>query len=551
MPSAKADELNNALIAISQSMADRSQLASTMNAILAAARQLTQATHGIIYVLNQTGDQLVPLAVHQNNAPQSNHPWSALAYEDLAENDPFSFALQSGEVVLINELYKYNGYDCEQIYETERAIGIKSNNLVAWPLRDQQGITVGLLVLFDLYIIDDEQSLSVFTQLASTSIRQAILLETFGHDLRQLESDNRALSAENRQLKARQHVNYDGPIAHSSAMNTVMDRLQRILRLPVDVLLRGETGSGKEVIAKYIHTNSDRATQPFIAQNCAAIPEQLLESELFGHKKGAFTGADKDKIGLFEAANGGTLFLDEIGDMPLLLQAKLLRVLQERKVRRIGATKEIDIDVRVIAATHCNIMAQIKKGDFRADLFYRLNVFPVTLPPLRERQDDIIPLAELFIREAATKLHLKMAPTITRHAKELLCRHHFPGNVRELRNIIERSILLSDLEKIDNIEFGEEADTSDLTSTSNLPLGHELNTFATDNQYHNINGLQDVTTPNQNRSLKEAVSQYERDLLSNYLCKFNWQTSRVAKELEVPVSTLHHKIKKHNINQNA
>ncbi|MDF5099307.1 sigma 54-interacting transcriptional regulator, partial [Vibrio parahaemolyticus] len=168
----------------------------------------------------------------------------------------------------------------------------------------------------------------------------------------------------------------------------------------------------------------------------AAIPEQLLESELFGHKKGSFTGADKDKVGLFEAANGGTLFLDEIGDMPMLLQAKLLRVLQERKVRPIGTSKEIEVDVRVIAATHCNLMQQIKDGGFRADLFYRLNVFPITLPPLRARKSDIIPLAEHFVQHTTNTLGLPQAPGLSANVRKQLLAYQYPGNVRELKNII-------------------------------------------------------------------------------------------------------------------
>ncbi len=204
--------------------------------------------------------------------------------------------------------------------------------------------------MLDLSVIDNEAALTEFLSHGTASnIRQAVWLEQYGQVIKSLSADNQALLRENTQLKKRSQKTYQGPIAESEEMLNVLNRLDKVLSLPVDVLLRGETGAGKEVIAKYIHENSNRAEQPLIVQNCAAIPEQLLESELFGHKKGSFTGADKDKVGLFEAANGGTLFLDEIGDMPMLLQAKLLRVLQERKVRPIGASKEIEVDVRVIA----------------------------------------------------------------------------------------------------------------------------------------------------------------------------------------------------------
>ncbi|MGL6259092.1 sigma-54 interaction domain-containing protein [Vibrio sp. WXL103] len=544
MHSAKADELNNALLAISHSMADRSQLASTMHAILAAARQLTMASHGIIYVLDQTGDKLVPLAVHVNEQPLEAHPWIALDYQGLAENDPFSFALQTGEVVLINELYRYNGYDCESIYNNERLLNINSQNLIAWPLKDLQQQTVGLLVLSNLNVIDDEQSLTTFTQLAATSIRQAVLLETYHQHIQQLNNDNQALSDENRQLKQRKKPGYDGPIAESEAMQAILSRLQRILRLPVDVLLRGETGSGKEVIARHIHQSSDRAKQPFIAQNCAAIPEQLLESELFGHKKGSFTGADSDKIGLFEAANGGTLFLDEIGDMPMLLQAKLLRVLQERTIRRIGESKERHIDVRVVAATHCNILQQIKQGDFRADLYHRLNVFPVNLPPLRERQDDILPLAEHFISDVSKRMALEATPVLSQRARIQLLDYAFPGNVRELRNIIERSVLLSDFSTIETVEFGEEFE---LLESEPQPTQPERKAESIKVTLPELGASDD----GENLSLKQAVNDYERKLIQNQLDSFGWQIKKTSEFLDMPLSTLNHKIKKYGLSQSV
>ena len=536
MPSVNTGELNNALLAISHSLADRSQLASTMDAILAAARQLTLASHGIIYVLNQTGEALVPTTVHHKEAPLLQHPWTPLALESLKENDPFGYAITTGEVVLINNLYEYNGYDCDAIYNAEQALGSKSVNLLVWPLSDHQKQTVGLLVLFDLNVIDDEQSLSVFTKLAATSIRQAVLLEQYGSSMKELSADNKALSTENKRLKQRKQKNYNGPIAESDEMNEVLSRLQRILALPVDVLLRGETGTGKEVIAKYIHENSDRAKAPFIVQNCAAIPDQLLESELFGHKKGAFTGADRDKIGLFEAADGGTLFLDEIGDMPLLLQAKLLRVLQERTLRPIGSNKEITVNVRVIAATHCHLMEKIQNNEFRADLFYRLNVFPVTLPALKERKADIMPLSEHFITMTGKKLGLEQLPVLTQTAKKQLMDYTFPGNVRELRNVIERAVLLSDFISIENVELGDE----NMNITAPEPKTFNPEKTATFGDESPI----DSSSP---ASLKDTVNNYERSVIIDFLKTNNWQTKRVAEQLGLPMSTLNHKMKKYAI----
>ena len=469
MRSASQSDLSNALLAISQSLADRTQLAQTLDAVLSAARQMTFAKHGIVYVLDQTGQALIPSIVHHSEQALSAHPWPALSFDRASQTDPFSYAIQNGEVVLINELYQYNGYDCETIYESEQALGVKSSNLLAWPLVDDSKKTIGLLALLDLSIIDNESALSAFCQMAANSIRQAVWLENYGHMIKDLSADNAALIRENQHLKQRKQSHYSGPIAESEQMLDVLRRLEKVLTLPVDVLLRGETGTGKEVIAKYIHQNSNRANEPLIVQNCAAIPEQLLESELFGHKKGAFTGADKDKIGLFEAAHGGTLFLDEIGDMPLLLQAKLLRVLQERRVRPVGANKEIEVDVRVVAATHCHLMDKIQKGEFRADLFYRLNVFPITLPPLRERRADILPLAEHFVKHSANNLGLPAAPGLSAKVQSQLMGYTYPGNVRELKNIIERALLLSDFETINQIELGEVPEEPTISQVSSEP----------------------------------------------------------------------------------
>ncbi|MFA0115945.1 sigma 54-interacting transcriptional regulator [Vibrio sp. 10N.261.46.E11] len=538
MRSANHSELSNALLAISQSLADRSQLAQTLDAVLTAARQMTFAKHGIIYVLDQTGQALIPSTAHHHEKVITSHPWEPLQLDTVSEADPFNFAVRNGEVVLINELYTYNGYDCEGIYQTEQMLGLKSNNLLAWPLIDDEGKTIGLLVLLDLSVIDNETALTEFCRMAASNIRHAIWLEQYGQVIKSLSADNQALVRENTQLKKRTKKTYQGPIAESEEMVNVLSRLDKVLSLPVDVLLRGETGAGKEVIAKYIHENSNRSDQALIVQNCAAIPEQLLESELFGHRKGAFTGADKDKVGLFEAANGGTLFLDEIGDMPMLLQAKLLRVLQERKVRPVGASKEIEVDVRVIAATHCNLMQQIKDGGFRADLFYRLNVFPITLPPLRSRQADIIPLAEHFVQHTTTMLGLPQSPGLSANVRNQLLTYTYPGNVRELKNIIERSVLLSDFETITQIEFGEQIPEEVEHRQVVAPATSAIQTTFEPEPL----GDDDVAV-----GLKEVVSQYERTVIIDCLNSCNWHTKRAAEQLSLPLSTLNHKMKKYDI----
>ncbi|NRB69553.1 MAG: sigma-54-dependent Fis family transcriptional regulator [Vibrio sp.] len=562
MRSANQNDLSNALLAISQSLADRTQLAQTLDAVLTAARQMTFSKHGIIYVLDQTGQALIPSIVHHNEQALVSHPWQPLSFNQTSQTDPFNYAIQNGEVVLINELYQYNGYDCEAVYETELALGIKSSNLLAWPLVDDSGKTIGLLALFDLSVIDNESALTAFCNMAANSIRQAVWLEEYGHMIKSLSADNAALVRENEHLKKRKQSHYKGPIAESEQMLEVLRRLDKVLALPVDVLLRGETGAGKEVIAKYIHDNSNRADQPLIVQNCAAIPEQLLESELFGHKKGSFTGADKDKVGLFEAAHGGTLFLDEIGDMPLLLQAKLLRVLQERKVRPVGASKEVEVDVRVVAATHCHLMDKIKNGEFRADLFYRLNVFPINLPPLREREADILPLAEHFVKQSAANLGLAQAPGLSANVQLQLQQYPYPGNVRELKNIVERALLLSDFETINQVEFGEAAALANLPQPT--PQAPEVSPqpvlerepqpadqpepASTDSaQPEQSQTTLEAEHMDYSKGLKEAVSEYEKTVIIDCLNSSNWQIKRAAEQLSLPISTLSHKMKKYDI----
>ena len=258
----------------------------------------------------------------------------------------------------------------------------------------------------------------------------------------------RALRRENENLRAQLRERYGraGLIALSAPMQGVLDLVERVAPTDATLLLQGESGTGKEVIAKVVHHASPRAARAFVAVNCGAVPEALLESELFGHVRGAFTGAVASKLGLFEEASGGTLFLDEIGEMPASLQVKLLRALQSGEIRRVGATQAATIDVRVIAATNRDLAEMIQQGQFREDLFYRLNVIQVTLPPLRDRRDDIPALAEHFLLRSAAKLgrDRRLSP----EALERLLRYPWPGNVRELENAMERTAILGKSETV-------------------------------------------------------------------------------------------------------
>ena len=233
----------------------------------------------------------------------------------------------------------------------------------------------------------------------------------------------------------------------SPKMQNIVKLAQKVAKTDATVLLIGESGTGKEVLAKYIHSISNRSKGKFVAVNCAAIPSNLLESEMFGYEKGAFSGAVKSHPGKFEQANKGTILLDEISEMPLELQAKLLRVIQEKTVDRIGSTESISVDVRIICTTNRNIEEEVKKGNFREDLYYRISVFPIKIPPLKERKEEIIPLAEMFLKKFSAKFK-KNIKQISEDAKDLLLNYPWHGNVRELQNVIERAVVLCEGDKL-------------------------------------------------------------------------------------------------------
>ncbi len=240
----------------------------------------------------------------------------------------------------------------------------------------------------------------------------------------------------------------------SHAMQQVRSLVQRVARSMAPVLVQGESGTGKELVARAIHGESPRSARPFVAVNCGAIPEALLEAEFFGYRKGAFTGAQDDREGFFQAAEGGTLFLDEIGDLPLAMQSKLLRVIQERAVRPVGAVSEAPTDVRIVSATHRDLGAEVQAGRFRQDLYYRLNVIRVTVPPLRERVADLPALCAAVLKRLAQEAGAEPAPLLSDAALRRLARHAFPGNVRELENLLHRAVALSGRELIDVVDLG-------------------------------------------------------------------------------------------------
>jgi len=306
-------------------------------------------------------------------------------------------------------------------------------------------------------------------------------------------------------------------VGSSPALKTVISNMVKVAPTDSTVLITGETGTGKELVARAIHKSSQRDGQPFITVNCASIPSSLIASELFGHEKGAFTGALQRRQGRFELANSGTIFLDEIGELPAETQIALLRVLQERRFERVGGNRTIPTDVRVIAATNRDLAAAIASGTFRADLFYRLNVFPIDVPPLRQRKEDIPMLVEYFVKRYAEKVG-KQISKIDKHTQKLCQSYHWPGNIRELQNIVERAVILSD---------GD--------------------TFWIDEAWFSS---QKSTRPNPSGLLTENLQSYERELIEGALAQSNGKVagpSGAAAKLGIPRSTLDLKIKQLNI----
>jgi two-component system response regulator AtoC len=312
-------------------------------------------------------------------------------------------------------------------------------------------------------------------------------------------------------------------VAESAAMREVISFVRKVaVSEAATILLEGENGTGKDLIAKTLHYESPRQAEPFIAINCAAIPETLLESELFGYEKGAFTDARAQKRGLFELADRGTLFLDEIGEIPLTLQAKLLRVLEEQSFRRLGGLKDIRVDVRFIAATNKNLREAVREGAFRQDLYFRLNVIQILIPPLRERKEDILPLAEFFIEHYNRKFkrHIEgVAP----EAERLLLQHDWPGNVRELRNAIERAMILEESSRITPASLPISLGKGEQRSAGGAPAAPPI--------------------PEEGLSLAES----ERQLLLRALEKTNGNQTQAARLLRITRDTLRYKMKKYNL----
>jgi Nif-specific regulatory protein len=370
--------------------------------------------------------------------------------------------------------------------------------------------TIGALSVDRLYRdLDLDHDLRLLTIIASI-IAQAV------NNLLLIDREKERLQNENLKLKGQLQQRYQmgNIIGTSGRMREVFEMIERVAKSNATILIRGESGTGKEMVASAIHYNSLRAEKPFIKVNLAALPETLVESELFGHERGAFTGALQRKQGRFELAQAGTIFLDEIGDLSLNVQLKLLRVIQEREYSRLGGTTTLKADVRLLAATHRDLEQAVAKGLFREDLYYRLNVFPIYLPPLRERMADIPQLAEHFLNKYSTE-HQKQAKRLSAPALDLLMQYPWPGNVRELENVIERAVLVCD---------------EDTVLSVHLPPS-----------------LQRAEPGGDRRGLASQVEHLERELITEALRQTRGNQSQAAQLLDTSLRILGYKIKQYGI----
>ncbi len=324
-------------------------------------------------------------------------------------------------------------------------------------------------------------------------------------------------------------------LGHSSIMQQLKRTLHKLSRSQAPVYIAGESGTGKEVVARLIHQLSNRNEGPFVPVNCGAIPQELMESEFFGHKKGSFTGAHQDKIGLFQAANQGTLFLDEIAELPLAMQVKLLRAIQEKKIRPIGSDQEISVDIRILSATHKDLPRMVQEGKFRQDLFFRIHVIDVQIPPLRERGNDIILLAEHFLQQICQDWQLGTMQ-IANAAKEYLLQGHYEGNVRELRNVMERAVTLCDehiiqVEHIQGLRCQELSIQADVAQDTMSPPS-SAHTPMTAKQALPKEGLE------------EYLANIEKSLLIQALDSTHWNRTLAAKKLGMSFRSLRYRLKK-------
>lgn len=428
------------------------------------------------------------------------------------------------------------GYDVETASDGSEAVDLIKDNEYDLAIVDiQMPVLNGIGVLKEIKSFGIETTVIMITAFASheTAI-EAMKLGAYDYITKPFKIDEikltikkaidkRDLEKENVRLKQElgNKYGFSNIIGRSNSIKEVFELINRISKLKVNVLIIGESGTGKELVAKALHYNSQRNNGPFVPVNCGAIPENLLESELFGYKKGAFTGANFDKKGLFEEANGGTILLDEIGDMPVHLQVKLLRVIESREIRKIGSNESTSIDVRIISATNKVLEDEIANKTFREDLYYRLNVIKIHIPPLRQRKEDIAPLCQHFLEKYTIEMN-KEINSFSSESLEILEKYHYPGNVRELENIIARSVAL---------------EGSSIIQKESLPK-----------LLKNSEIMELESTITSGNDLDSILGDLEKQMIENALKASNNNKTEAAKLLGITLRSLRYRLSKHGYN---
>ncbi len=485
--------------AIIQTLNDSQIPKSNLSNVLEILAEKFAVRRSFLLIHQEETDRLNPVAVNGLDVADFRR------LENKAEKSLFRAVFESGKPVVVPRLSLEPTLSILHKLESE-------TSLVVLPVLLESKI-LGVFAAEFIYRENfDFGQHRMFLEIVGSLIAQAFKVENA------ISAERQKLADENSHLRQELKEKYDFSqiIGNSASMRQVYDQVSQVARSNATVLLRGESGTGKEMIAHAIHYNSLRSKQPFIKVNCAALPETLIESELFGYERGAFTGADRRKKGRFELADGGTIFLDEIGDLPPQTQIKLLRVIQEREFERLGGTETIKVNVRLITATNKNLEEAIAGGAFREDLFYRLNVFTIFLPPLRQRKSDILLLAEHFLARYERE-HGKLIKRISTPAIDMLASYHFPGNVRELENVIERAVLVCDEQVIHGHHLPPTLQTAEVSGT--------------------------VTQV----SLVAAIEAYESDLIQDALKSTRGNVAKAAKMLDSTERILGYKIKKYGI----
>jgi len=439
-----------------------------------------------------------------------------------------------------SRILKRSGYDCVLLQESENFAQVfkaEFPDLILTDLRMPK--KDGMHVLKEAKAIEPDIVVLLFTAYGTIkSALEACKLGAFDYILKPFSAEQlriavnrgikqKRLSDENKYLRSqlKEAYGFNRFIGKSASLQEVIKLVKKVSKTEANILIQGNSGTGKELVARSIHTNSDRSRRPFVPVDCASLPENLLESELFGHEKGAFTDAHATRPGIFEYANGGTLFLDEIGELSITLQSKLLRTLQERQVRRIGGRSLLSVDVRIISATNQNLLEAIKEGKFREDLYYRLNVIVIPLPSLKERKDDIPLIATHYLRyfSKSSKNEVK---GISKKAMEHMERYHWPGNVRELQNVMERAVSLTDSKIIVPEDLPEQIRRVKDPDAFIPPAGSNFK-----------------------KAKKDWMDFFEKKYLSALLKRHHGNISKAALEAQINRKTIHRLLKRHMLTE--